>query len=106
MAALLLVAVLTAAYVLLLRREDQTWVTLHESPAYRPDATTWLHTRLRQQGLRCKLKVVGTGLGGQSTTFLGDRSLGQSYRLLVHQDDVDKAQSVIDDADDVDSPMS
>lgn len=99
MAALLMMAALVAGYVLLRRQETQTWIAVHESPANRPDATTWLHTRLRQRGLRCKLKVAGTGLGSQSTTFLGDRSLGQSYRLLVHEDDVDEAQAFIEQSD-------
>lgn len=106
MAALVLVAALMVAYVFLRRGENRTWVVLHESPAYRPDVTTRLHTRLRQRGLRCKLKVIGTGLGSQSTTFMGDRSLGQSYRLLVHQEDVAKARSIIDDLDDADGPRA
>lgn len=106
MAALLVIAGLMLAYVFLLRREHRPWVVMHESPANRPDATTWLHTRLRQRGLQCKLKVVGTGLGSQSTTFLGDRSLGQSYQLLVHEDDVEAARSFIDQAEGIDAIRS
>ena len=96
MEALVLIGLLFVAYVLLRRREDRSWVVMHESPAYRPDATTLLHMQLRQRGIRCRLRVIGTGLGSQSTRFLGDRSLGQSFRLLVHENDVDDAQTMID----------
>ncbi len=106
MLAILTILGLIAAYLFLWRQEDQSWVVMHESPANRPDNTTRLHMRLRHRGLRCKLKVIGSGIGSQSTTFLGDRSLGQSYRLLVHKDDVEEAQALIDQSEGEHEPVS
>jgi len=106
MLAILTILGLIAAYLFLWRKEDQIWVVMHESPANRPENTTWLHMRLRHQGLRCKLKVIGSGIGSQSTTFLGDRSLGQSYRLLVHKDDVEEAQAFIEQSTGEDAPVT
>lgn len=97
MEAVILLGALIAAYVILLRRgERRRWVVFHESSAHRPDETTKLHMRLRHRGVRCRLKVVGTGLGSQNTTFLGDRSLGQSFQLLVHEDDADDARRLME----------
>lgn len=96
MEALLLVAGLIVAYLLMRRMRGPQWTILHESPANRPEETTRLNMQLRHRGIRCKLRVVGTGIGSQRSTFLGERSLGQSFQLLVHPDDADEAHRLME----------
>lgn len=69
-------------------RRDRDWVEYSSSPAHRPDTTVKAFTRLRANGVRCKLR-------SRRAAPLALGSAGYRQTLLVHQDDLTWARNVV-----------
>ncbi|MDZ7801975.1 MAG: hypothetical protein U5K81_14440 [Trueperaceae bacterium] len=72
-------------------RRDHEWVEFSASPAHRPAATVNAFTKLRANGVRCRLR-------NHRRTFLALGSPGYAQALLVHQDDLPEARRLVPDA--------
>lgn len=75
-------------------RRGSLWTELASDPGHRPEEAISLFHLLRREGIRVRYRVVG--IGGGPGTPIG--SVGQTLSLIVHRDDVPKAQQLIDAA--------
>ena len=74
--------------------EGRVWKEFWVSRGDRPDYATRLFSILESRGVRCRYQVVGPS-GGTIGGVSINTAAGQTFKVLVHRDDLYKAREVM-----------